>query len=155
MLKRMLAVVVLVGLPSCSSPAERTRDVRVPSQGADLGQFMKTHMNPPFSKISFLLFHEGEDDSELDPEMLPASVSGLAAAAERLSKWPDLPGESSQSRLVFHEYAEALRIDANKLIEAVHGGQHDAMVKTFESLRKKCDSCHHFFRYDEAISGAR
>lgn len=153
MLNRRLVVAVLsAGLASCSSPGERPGAARVPSQSSELGVFMKTQMNPPFSKISFLLFHDGEGDSEIDPAELPASASLLAAAADRLGKWPDLPGESQQSKLVFHEYADALRNDARGLSDAVRDDQREAMVKAFEALRRKCDSCHHFFRYDEELS---
>jgi hypothetical protein len=152
MLKRLLVVVALAGPASCSSPVERPVAPRAPSQSSELGVFMKTQMNPPFSKISFLLFHDDEGDSEVDPAELPASASLLAAAAERLGKWPDLPGESQQSKLVFHEYADALRNDARGLNEAARDNQREAMVKAFESLRRKCDSCHHFFRYDEELS---
>jgi hypothetical protein len=152
MLKRMLVVAVVVAPAACSSPAERPRAAAAPPQGSELGIFMKSQVNPPFSKISFLLFHQGDDDSEVDPGELPANAGQLAAAAERLGKWPDLPGESPQSKLVFHEYAEALRNDARSLTDAVRGDQREAMVKAFESLRRKCDSCHHFFRYDEETS---
>jgi hypothetical protein len=148
----MLVVIGLAIGSSCSPPAERPRAPRDPSQVSELGVFMKTAMNPPFSKISFLLFHEGEDESELDPGQLPGNVSQLVATAERLTKWPDLPGESPQSKLVFHEYADALRNDTRVLSDAVRDSQRDAMVKAFDSLRRKCDSCHHFFRFDEETS---
>ncbi len=110
---------------------------------------MKTRVNPSFSKISFLLFHEEDSDTEVDPAALPASANDLASAAERLSKWPNLPAESEQSKLVFDEYAESLKSDAVKLVESLHGKQLDNARKIFESLHRKCDACHHFFRYDQ------
>jgi len=73
---------------------------------------MKTRVNPPFSKISFLLFHEGETDANIDAGTLPVSADELARAAEQLGKWTDLPGESEQSKQVFYEYATSLRTDA-------------------------------------------
>ena len=114
---------------------------------------MKTRVNPSFSKISFLLFHEEDSETQVDPAALPASVQELARAAERLSKWPELPGESEQSRLVFAEYAESLKSDAVKLIESLRGNQRDNAKKVFESLHRKCDACHHFFRYDQSSVG--
>jgi hypothetical protein len=146
-LTRVLAGVAMIGLWSCSARPERA--VRQPSQSSELGAFMKTYVNPPFSKISFLLFHDGDDDSELDASQLPASASALAQAAERLSKWPEIPGDSAQGKLVFTEYAEALNNDARNLVNALRDGKPDITIKAFESLRKKCDACHHFFRYDE------
>jgi cytochrome c556 len=137
---------------ACSAPAERVNTALDPSRSSQLGVFMKTYMNPPFSKISFLLFHEGEVDSEIDAGQLPTSANELVQAAERLSKWTDLPGESPESKQVFGEYAAALRTDARSLVDALRDQQQDTAVRVFESLHKKCDSCHHFFRYDDTAS---
>jgi hypothetical protein len=153
MLRPALASAALVLLCACSAAPERARETRVQSRSSELGVFMKTYVNPPFSKISFLLFHsEADETAGISPEVLPASASELAQAADRLSKWADLPSGSTQSTLVFHEYATALRNDALRLIEALKSPQRDAAARVFESLRKKCDSCHHFFRYDESAN---
>jgi hypothetical protein len=146
---RQISIVMLAGLSSCSGSAEGPRAARDPSKTTELGLFMKTRVNPSFSKISFLLFHDDDSDTELDPAMLPASADELARAAERLGKWPELPGESEQSKLVFNEYAESLKTDAFKLVEVLHGKQWDSARKIFDSLHRKCDACHHFFRYDQ------
>lgn len=111
---------------------------------------MKSQLNPPFSKVSFLLFHDGEGDAAVEASQLPATAQALAAAAERLVAWNDLPGESPEGRLVFFEYAEALKKDSRSLMAALAGRQRGDAIKVFESLRKKCDSCHHFFRYEES-----
>src|SRR6185369_15429925 len=139
-----------VGLSSCASPATGPRLGRDSSRTTELGLFMKTRVNPSFSKISFLLFHDEDSDTEIDPAALPASAAELASAAERLGKWPNLPGESEQSKLVFDEYADSLRTDAVKLVESLRGKQLDSARKIFESLHRKCDACHHFFRYDQS-----
>lgn len=152
MLNSMLVVMALAALSSCSSNAPQPRAVPDLAKTSELGVFMKTQVNPAFSKISFLLFHDGEDDADVGASQLPASAAALADAAERLTAWRELPGESPESKLVFHEYAESLKKDTRSLIEALDGGQRDRAVTVFESLRKKCDSCHHFFRYDEATS---
>jgi cytochrome c556 len=147
---RRISIVVLAGLSACSSPPAGPRLGRDPSKTTELGLFMKTRVNPSFSKISFLLFHDEDSDTEVDPAALPASVNELASAAERLSKWPNLPGESEQSKQVFDEYAESLKTDAVKLVESLRGKQLDNARKIFESLHRKCDACHHFFRYDQS-----
>src|SRR5262249_36012735 len=54
---RRISIIVVAGLSSCSS-ADRAHQVRDPTQTTELGIFMKTRINPSFSKISFLLFHE-------------------------------------------------------------------------------------------------
>lgn len=145
----MVITAVVAGV-ACSSSSEQ-RPVRDPTRISQLGIFMKTYMNPPFSKISFLLFHDGEEESEVTADQLPTSAADLARAAERLTRWPDLPGESPESKQVFAEYAQALRADARNLVEALRRDQ-EAAIKVFDSLRKKCDSCHHFFRFDEQTS---
>jgi cytochrome c556 len=147
---RQISIVVLAGLSACSAPVQGPRLGRDPSKTTELGLFMKTRVNPSFSKISFLLFHEEDSDTDVDPAALPASANELASAAERLSKWANLPGESEQSKQVFDEYAESLKTDAVKLVEALRGKQLDNARKTFESLHRKCDACHHFFRYDQS-----
>jgi cytochrome c556 len=147
---RQISIILLVGLSSCSSPPAGPRLGRDPSKTTELGLFMKTRVNPSFSKISFLLFHDEDSDTDVDPGALPASAAELASAAERLSKWANLPGESEQSKLVFDEYAESLKTDAVKLVDSLRGKQLDNARKLFESLHRKCDACHHFFRYDQS-----
>jgi cytochrome c556 len=147
---RRISIVALIGLASCSAPAAGPRLGHDRSKTTELGLFMKTRVNPSFSKISFLLFHDEDSDTDADPTALPGSAAELASAAERLSKWSDLPGESEQSKLVFDEYAESLKTDAVRLVESLRGKQLDGARKIFESLHRKCDSCHHFFRYDQS-----
>ena len=96
------------------------------------------------------LFHDEDSDTEIDPSALPASAAELASAAEKIAKWPTLPGESEQSKLGFDEYAESLRTDAVRLVDSLRGKQLDNARKLFESLHRKCDACHHFFRYDQS-----
>jgi hypothetical protein len=155
LLLRRISIIVLAGLSSCTASCsggggDRPHPPRDPAQTTELGIFMKTRVNPSFSKISFLLFHEEDSETEIDPAALPASAQELARAAERLGKWPELPGESEQSKLVFAEYADSLKTDAFKLIESLRGNQRDTARKVFESLHRKCDACHHFFRYDQS-----
>ena len=147
---RRISIVVVAGLSSCSGPsAEHGPQVRDPTRTTELGIFMKTRINPSFSKISFLLFHDEDSDEDIDPTALPASADELSRSADALRKWPDLPGESEQSKLVFHEYADSLKTDAARLVDSLRAKQWDNAKKVFESLHRKCDACHHFFRYDQ------
>lgn len=134
----------------CSSHVEQPRSARGRVR-TELGVFMKTELNPPFSKLSFLLFH-GDDGGDVDPAALPAAASELALASEKLGQWKDAPGDSEQGKLVFYEYAEALKSDADSLAGAITSKDKAGAIKVFESLRKKCDSCHHFFRFDETVA---
>lgn len=117
----------------------------------ELTLFMKAEVNPPFSKLSFLLFHQG-DPSELDPSMLPTAAVDLAAATTKLSEWPTPYGDSAQAQQVFFEYAASLRNNAANLAQAVSADDLELARKSFEELRGNCDSCHHFFRFGEASS---
>jgi hypothetical protein len=147
---RAIAIVALAGLWSCAAPAAPLTPVRDPSSTTELGMFMNRQLNPAFSKISFLLFQDDDREREVDPSALPASASDLARAADGLAGWPELPGESEQSKLVFHAYVDSLKADADKLVEALGGNQLDDARQLFESLRRKCDACHHFFRHDQS-----
>lgn len=147
---RQLSIIVLVGISACAGTAAPPRQEHDPNKTTELGLFMKTRVNPSFSKISFLLFHEGDNDEEIDPALLPISSEELVRSADRLRKWPELPGESEESKQVFHEYADSLRTDAAKLVDAVRGNQMETARKVFDSLHRKCDACHHFFRYDQS-----
>ncbi|MEO7731895.1 MAG: hypothetical protein ABIY55_13040, partial [Kofleriaceae bacterium] len=71
-------IVVLAGLLSCAGSPAPTAPVRDPSITTALGMFMRTRVNPAFSKISFLLFHDDERDQEVGPSVLPESANELA-----------------------------------------------------------------------------
>jgi cytochrome c556 len=112
---------------------------------SELSNFMKKRINPPFSKLSFLLFH-GEES----PREELAGVAGeLASAADELHTWPSPPGDSPQARQVFFEYAAAMKVDGIQLVLAVRAGDQARAQQRFEKLREKCDSCHHFFRFGQ------
>jgi cytochrome c556 len=147
----MNRLILLAIVTACSGGIEAPRQPADRSVRSDLGMLMRTRMNPPFSKLSFLLFH-AEVDAETEPLELASTADDLAYAATRLAGWATPPGGSEASKLVFYDYAESLKADSATLQHAVRANQRDTAIKTFEVLRKKCDSCHHFFRFDEAGS---
>lgn len=110
-----------------------------------LSIFMKKKVNAPFSKLSFLLFQDGESDTAA----LTATAGDLAVAASELHAWSKPPGDSAQARQVFYEYAAAMKADATQIVSAAQAGDRDKAALRFEKLREKCDSCHHFFRYGQ------
>jgi cytochrome c556 len=133
---------------------EAPRGVRDQARSSELGLFMKTQLNPSFSKLSFLLFHD-DGESDIDASALPASALQLERAATALRQWTNPPTESEQGTLVFFEYAEAMKLDAERLAGVLEANERDAAVPVFESLRTKCDSCHHFFRFDDSATVER
>jgi cytochrome c556 len=141
------AVLILACTSCATAPVEAPVGPGDQVRRSELGVFMKTEMNPPFSKLSFLLFHDADED--VDANALPATAGSLARSAGKLAIWLDAPGESDQGKSIFHDYAMALKADAATLQDALRSGRRDDAIKSFDSLRKKCDSCHHFFRYDE------
>jgi hypothetical protein len=106
---------------------------------------MRTYVNPPFSELSFALHKRDASASD----GLIARANDLARAAAELNDWPEPPTDSAPGRQVFYEYAASLRSDTMKLVGALTANQRDAAIASFEELRKKCDSCHHYFRYGE------
>jgi hypothetical protein len=153
MINLRISIVLAFLAGACSAPAEALTMSHHTEGRSELGVFMKTHINPAFSKLSFLLFHaEGEDAG--DPAATPRTADELSRAAAMLATWSDPPVASDLGKMVFFDYAVSLKRDAATLAEALRMNRRDTAVKTFEALRKKCDSCHHFFRFDESGSVA-
>jgi cytochrome c556 len=140
------SIALVVCLAACGSTSSTTtaRPYRWDSESS-LSIFMKKRINPPFSKLSYLVFHDGD----ADPAALTVVARDLAAAASELQAWQHAPGDSAQARQVFYEYAAAMKVVATEVVAGIAAGQRDTVVKKFERLREKCDSCHHFFRYGE------
>lgn len=134
----LLLVVASCGGSQAPTPKKQSKTA--------LGVFMRTQLNPPFSRTSFHLF---QDQEGTDPLALPSAATELANVAARLAEFPQPPGDSEQGRQVFYEYAAAMRNDADTLVKALGEGRRPDAAKAFEEIRKKCDSCHHFFRYGE------
>jgi cytochrome c556 len=153
LLRSARSIAVLVGLWSCAGNPGSPAPVRDPAHPTALGSFMKDQVNPAFTRLSFLLFHD--DDRELDLSAFTESANELARAAGGLAAWSALPGESEQSKLVFHEYADWVKADTGRLVESLRDNQIDNARRLFESLHQKCDACHHFFRYDQATLSPR
>lgn len=142
-----IALVVTAAVVACSSQASGPRAPDTAPR-SELGVFMKTKLNPPFSKLSYLLFH---DETAGDATELAAAATAMITASEELMKWPSPPGDDEQGRLVFYEYAGTLKRDASELLDAVKANDKAAGQQQFTELRKKCDSCHHFFRWEGKI----
>jgi hypothetical protein len=144
-------VVVLLGagsvLGACRPPAQETAPPAPVAQrkhSPALAMFMRSRMNPPFSRITFFMFHaEGQEASAL-----LSAVEALAEATRQVAVWPDPPTVTEQAREVFFEYARQAEKDAAHLVEIVRSGDRDGMVRAFEDVQRRCDNCHHYFRND-------
>lgn len=129
-----------------------TATTAAPAKNGALSGFMEGSVNPPFSKLSFLLFHAQDDAAPELIGMLPDASRELVGVAASLAGWNNLPTYSAQAKQVFHEYAVALHQDATKLDLAVREDRINDARMAFDDLRRKCDSCHHFFRYEEPLA---
>lgn len=148
-MSRSILVIGSVLAVGCSQGAVKPETGGIEqAKRTELGIFMKTVMNPPFSKLSFLLFHAEGEGGEVDPASLPATATELDAASIKLSEWPQPPGDSEQGRQVFFEYAAQLKVSSAGLVKAVGSKDLAVAQKQYEALRKVCNDCHHFFRYE-------
>lgn len=147
------AVLVACG-PAPQSSGGATTGSKVLLEKSRLGVFMKSLVNPPFSKISFLLFHnEDEPEEGVDPVLeIVKATNELAEASQRLADWTVPPTESAEAKTVFFEYAQNLQRDVQALQQALAAKDIARAQQVFEELRRKCDSCHHFFRYQGETS---
>lgn len=147
----MLATLALAG---CGSTAGKsTTAPEEPVKNAHLSELMRDKLNPPFSQVSFLLFHSADEDpnGESMVSMLPDASRDLVHAVEVLAGWTDMPGYSKQAQQVFHEYATSIREDVARFDVAVREERLDEARTGFDEIQRKCDACHHFFRYEEPV----
>lgn len=135
--------------PSAQSSGGATTGQKVLLEKSRLGVFMKSTVNPPFSKISFLLFHNEDEPQEgVDPVLeIVKATNDLAESSQKLAEWAVPPTESVEAKTVFFEYAQNLQRDVQALQQALGAKDIAKAQLVFEELRRKCDSCHHFFRY--------
>lgn len=152
---RFVIMNLAVLLASCGSSqrTETTPTDEDPPRNAALGMYMREHVNPAFSQLAFMLFHsEEEEGGEQDVgKTLRHSSRELRKATEQLVKWDELGSYSKQAMQVFHEYAALMKTDVVKLDAAIHDDKLDDARAAFENVQRKCDSCHHFFRYEEPV----
>ena len=145
-----LHVITLVLVAACTkNPAPPTTAERAPDAGmAALAALMKNHINPAFSKLTFLVFH-GEEMQE-DPNAVRAEMQRTATALRgsigKLRDWPELPAQSPQGREVFYTYAVNVERQAQELFAAIERRDNDMAATQMSDIADTCNNCHHFFR---------
>lgn len=150
----MIAALALA-LASCGpTTLKRTTTSDEPVKNALLNELMRDKLNPPFSQVSFLLFHSADEEANVESTamMLPDASRDLVHAVEVLAGWTHMPGYSQQAQQVFQEYAASIREDVARFDVAVREGRLDDARTGFDEVQRKCDACHHFFRYEEPVA---
>ncbi len=147
-MRATLAASVLIGAQACAGPAAPPPTGPAIASMAELAMLMKDDINPPFSRLSFLLFHG--DEVEADPDALRAELEDNAAllgqALARLRAMPTVPTRTDEGRAVFFTYADSVERATAQLGRAVAAGERTQAAAQLERIADTCNSCHHFFR---------
>lgn len=142
-------LVLISGLASCTKPVP-AQPTAGPTLGkmAELGLLMKNDINPAFSRLSFLMFHGG--DMETDPAALKAELErhagSLRQSIARLRSWGSVPAQTEEGRQVFFTFAESVDRSTEKLVAAIGAGEQTTAAAQVEQIADTCNNCHHFFR---------
>jgi len=142
---------VLVVAACTKSPAPPTTAERMPDAGmAALAVLMKNHINPAFSKLTFLVFHAQElqeDPNEVRAEM-QRMATALRASIGKLRDWRELPTQSPQGREVFYTYAASVELQTTELSNAIERRDDETAATHMSDIADTCNNCHHFFRLE-------
>lgn len=135
-------------LGACARPAAPAPAGPAIESMAELALLMKDDINPPFSRLSFLVFHG--DEVEADADALRAELETNAAllgqALARLRALPSVPTRTEEGRAVFFTYADSVERATAQLGRAVAAGEQAQAAAQLERIADTCNSCHHFFR---------
>lgn len=137
-------------LAACTKSPTPPTTVEPPkdAQMAALAALMKNHINPAFSKLTFLVFHA--DELQEDPNSVRAEMQRTAMVLRgsigKLRDWKEIPSESAQGREVFYTYAANVDRQAQQLFDAIERRDHDTAATQMSDIADTCNNCHHFFR---------
>jgi hypothetical protein len=140
---------------ACSKPSAVSEPTTRSSPA--LNALMNEHVNPAFSKLSFLVFHaDTMEDPDAARGALASTARELAAATTQLRTWDDPPVLSREGRDVFQTYSASVDGYAQKLVAAVASGDDGASRHALEQIAETCNNCHHFFRLkiEDSVVGA-
>lgn len=145
----LYAISIIAGVAACAKPPA-TQPTTGPTIAtmAELGLLMKNEINPAFSRLSFLMFHG--DDMETDEAALKAELgrhaNSLRQAIGRLRSWSRVPAQTEEGRQVFFTFAESVDRSAERLVVAIGSGERTSAASQLEQIADTCNNCHHFFR---------
>jgi len=142
---------VLLGLAACGTPAAKQPTTKpLIATMAELGVLMKNEINPAFSRLTFLMFHGG--DVETDEAVLKAELerhaSSLRRGMARLRAWGRVPAQTEEGRQVFFTYADSVDKSTERLVDSIRKGEQFSAATQLAQIADTCNNCHHFFRLD-------
>ncbi len=143
---RTLALVLL--LTACASTPPPATERPAQAGMTELAALMKNHINPSFSRLTFLVFHGDElqeNATNLRTEM-QQTVTVLRRAVGELRDWRELQTQSAQGRDVFNAFATNVDRQAQQLFDAIDRRDADGTEKQMQDIADTCNNCHHFFR---------
>ena len=146
-LAALLAAGCSAGVQEGAQEAPAAATLRSPA----LGMLMKNEINPPFSKLSFLLNHLEEDAMPEEAQFfaeLEEETAALREAIGRLRDWSDPPVASAEGREVFHSYALNLDRMSGWMAGALEAKDRGHAQDVLGRIAATCNSCHHFFRLE-------
>jgi hypothetical protein len=148
---------LFLAIAACTKPAPTSKPPD--THMAELAALMKNHINPAFSKLTFLVFHGDElqeDPAATRAEMQRAAVL-LRGSIGKLREWKQPPTQTTQGREVFYTYAASVEQSTVQLAGYLERGETDAAAKQMEQIATTCNNCHHFFRLkvEDSIVPAR
>jgi hypothetical protein len=140
----VLVVAACTKNPAPPTTVEPPRDAEM----AALAALMKNHINPAFSKLTFLVFHAEElqeDPSSVRAEMQRTAVT-LRGSIGKLREWKEIPSQSAQGREVFYTFAANVDRQAQQLSDAIDRRDNEVAATQMSDIADTCNNCHHFFR---------
>jgi cytochrome c556 len=141
------ALVALV-LAACTKSQVPATDPAPDAGMAALAALMKNQINPAFSKLMFLVFHE--EDLQEEPTAVRAEMQRYAqllrTSIGELREWKEPPTQSAEGREVFYTFSANVDRQAQQLFAAVERRDRASAEAQMQEIADTCNNCHHFFR---------
>ncbi|MEO8700531.1 MAG: cytochrome c [Kofleriaceae bacterium] len=142
-------VALTLALAACTkAPIPPTERPASDASMAALAALMKNQINPAFSKLTFLVFHQ--DELQEDPNAVRVELERTAmllrSSIGELRTWQEPPTESREGRDVFYTYAASVETQAQQLFDAVQRRDNTMAATQMQDMADTCNNCHHFFR---------
>jgi hypothetical protein len=140
----LLAVFLVACAKSPMPPSDKTPDAGM----AALAALMKNQINPAFSKLMFLVFHE--DELQEEPNAVRAEQQRFArllrTSIGELREWKELSTQTPEGREVFYTFASNVDRQTQQLFDAIERRDRATAEAHMQDIADTCNNCHHFFR---------
>jgi cytochrome c556 len=135
-------------LAACTKSQVPATDPTPDAGMAALAALMKNQINPAFSKLMFLVFHE--EDLQEEPTAVRAEMQRYAqllrTSIGELREWKEPPTQSAEGREVFYTFSANVDRQTQQLFAAVERRDRASAEAQMQEIADTCNNCHHFFR---------